>query len=166
MTTSMTTSEIAPETVPEALGQSVVFVPGDVVRYDIDGSHHCREGVAIANAAGVLFDTYWTSDNHRLTATEYATARLSFNLNDFDEVGPHSSTFEDYAETDRGILTSQHGLRVRRFLRRGAQPSLLAKMNRIEAQIATATHDRDFAQRTIERLEAELADITSIRDDA
>lgn len=164
MTTAPVSVEIALATVrPE----TVTFRPGDVVRYDVAGSRHCREGMAIANAGGVLIDTYWSSGNDRLTPTEVATARLVFNIEEFDEIGKHHfPRFEDFAREDRAVITSQHGLRVRRFLRRGAEPSLLTKIENAEARLVEAVRERDSAQWRVEAAERDLADLTSVRDDA
>jgi hypothetical protein len=145
------------------------FKPGDVVRYDV-ADRWCREGTAIAATwkdQVVLLDTYWqSSDQHRLTDDEVATAELLFNLADFDELpsGRHlgsSGKWMQYSPADRKRITAQHGLVVRYFIRKGAQPDLATQIENARQAVAdayeklrNAERDVDYARRKLARLEA------------
>lgn len=127
------------------------FKPGDVVRYDTAQNHHCREGMAIArqrpDGSVVLLDTYWRSsgDEYVLSEADLATVKQVFNLADYDELAERGSAEKSasYNPADRQTITSQHGLVVRRFIRKGAQPDL-------ETQIENAQRLVDIAERTVE----------------
>ena len=107
-----------------------------VLTYTPEGSTWCREGWATEQSNGV-FDTYWTTtgSEHRLTEAEIANATFQFDTDDFDELDQYQYGVKDrwatFAETDRRYIPSQHGLALRYFVRKGAQPDL-------ETQIANA----------------------------
>jgi hypothetical protein len=141
------------------------FKPGDVVRYEAPRGW-CREGTAITGDDGRLVDTYWLNDNHVLTDEEIATAELVFSLGDFDELDrwrSHESRakWEQYSPADRETVTSQHGLQVRWFVRKGAQPDLATQIENARQAVAdayeklrNAERDVDYARRKLARLEA------------
>lgn len=148
------------------------FKPGDVVRYETPGhrSTHCREGMAIAEArldGVVLFDTYWGTpgDRHLLTYEELGTAELVFNLADYDELDryQHSSParWKTYKPEDRETVTSQHGLQVRWFVRKDAEPDLATQIENAREVLADAESKLESAEwrvrgakRDLEQLEA------------
>lgn len=136
------------------------MMPGTVVRYHPD-QNHCREGYAIANDRGVLFDTYWQwgGDQHRLTPEEEAGAEVIFNLNDYDRVEPW--VWRDHNPADRQRVTSQHGYEERLFVRKGSAPD-------VETQIANAENEVREAERELEhakwRLECERRALAQVRD--
>lgn len=143
------------------------FKAGDVVAYDTltRPNRHCREGTAILNDRGVLVDTFWggalVNDAHVLTEEEAATARLLFNIGDYAELGrTQAHQFEQYAPADRQVLTSQHGLQRRLFVRIGAQvdhativDNARRKVDEAEARVRSAQLHLDWAREDLARLE-------------
>lgn len=147
------------------------FRPNDVVKYTPDPTRHdpnwCREGVAIASDPNmILTDTYWGSgtDAHILTPTETATAEVLFNLDDYDQLPRNAwDTWTQYAEADRGIVTSQHGLQRRLFIRKGAKPDWATmlenardKVEAAEREVRHATSLLTYARRELADLEAQV----------
>lgn len=147
------------------------FKPGDVVRYDTGMDRHCREGWAIAEArldSVVLFDTFWGTpgDRHLLTYDELGTAEVVFNLDDYDELDQYrrhksAATWKTYRPEDRETVTSQHGLQVRWFVRKGAEPDLQTQIENaceayVEAQskLRSAEADVRYAWQVLAELEA------------
>ena len=150
------------------------FRPGDVVTYHPD-QRHCREGTAIAEAPNgfdvVLFDTFWGcgGDQHRLTATEVAAAEFKFAIGDYDELDrySHSSagTWLKYAPADRQLITSQHGLQKRWFIRKGATEDLATQIDNAHEKVAeweraveSATRSLGWARDDLNRLLAAEGD--------
>lgn len=147
------------------------FKPGDVVRYEPleRPSRHCREGMAIAEArldGVVLFDTYWrtSGDRHLLTYDELGTSEVVFNLDDYDELDQSrhgaADTWRKYSPDDRQVITSQHGLVRRFFIREGAQPGLTTQIENAreavveaERKLSSAQFSLDCARRDLARLE-------------
>jgi hypothetical protein len=127
--------------------------PGTVVEYQSERPNGwCREGMAIADDRGRLVDTYWESagDSHFLTDAEIATAKTLFNLNDCIELPRGSErTWESYALEDRHVVTSQHGLRRRLFVRTGAEPHLPTQIENARAAVEKAERDLESAQRQL-----------------
>lgn len=133
---------------------------GAVVRYQPDPSRHsptwCREGTAVINDQGAAFDTYWGSgsDSHRLTSDELATAEVLFLLEDFDELDRHAHGTKDKWETyhpdDRRLITSQHGLQRRYFIRKGADPSLTTQIDNARRRLDEAHEELASAARRVE----------------
>lgn len=152
----------------------IVARPGDVVRYAPDPSRHdprwCREGMAIADERGILFDTYWGSggDNHRLNAVEVATAEVIFNVADYDELDRYARAsrgiWETYHPDDRRVLTSQHGLQRRWFIRKGADPDMATQVASAEEKVLEAEEAVASAQRRAEWAREELADLRATTD--
>lgn len=144
---------------------------GDVVRYEPDPSRHdprwCREGMAIADDRGVLFDTYWGSgsDNHRLLAVEIASAELLFNLADYDELDRYDRAtkgiWETYHPDDRRFVSSQHRLQFRRFVRKGATPDLATQIANAEEKVREADEAEASARRHAEWARVDLAALTT-----
>lgn len=149
------------------------FKAGDVVRYEtLDRpDRHCREGMAIAKAGGngrvLLVDTFWASfsESHTLTAEEVATAEPVFNLADYDELdrSRHGAAekWKTYAPADREVVTSQHGLQVRWFIRKGVEPDLATQIDNARdavgdayEKLRRAEHGVEYALRSLALLEA------------
>lgn len=146
------------------------FKAGDVVRYDTGQDRHCREGMAIAEArldGVVLFDTYWGTpgDRHLLTYDELAAAQVLFNLDDYDEFDRYShvapAKWMTYRPGDRETVTSQHGLQVRWFIRKGAEPDLQTQIENAceayvdaESKLQSAERRAAAAWRDLAELEA------------
>ena len=143
---------------------------GRVVRYLPDQSRHdprwCREGMAISDHMGRFIDTYWVtgSDAHVLNPVELATVEHLFWLDDYSELDTRGGRFkprewETYAEEDRQHITSQHGLRVRYFIRNGAQPDLPTQIANAEARVERAEEDVRSAQWQLERAREALSEL-------
>jgi hypothetical protein len=148
--------------------------PGDVVAYVPDDRGHgqrwwCREGTAIASEQDgkiVLHDTYWGSGgNDRLTPSEVETAKVQFNLNDFERVGDQWR-WERYAPSDRAVVTSQHRLQHTWLVRIGATPDLPTQVanarQRVadaEAKVESARNSLDWERRQLAELEAKAATV-------
>jgi hypothetical protein len=148
------------------------FKVGDVVGYlpaERFDRWWCREGTAIAKEAHdgtvTLADTYWQSggDAHVLTDDELATAELRFNLADYDELDRYDKgsklAWEKFAEDDRELVTSQHRLECRWFIRKGAVESIDQQIANARARLATAESNLDSARWGVERAQRELAEI-------
>ena len=138
--------------------------------YDYESSErHCREGVAIEREPGQFFDTFWASgqDAHRLTADEAATAVLSFDTDNFDELDKYGraarhSEWEQYAPKDCALITSQHGLQTRYFVRRGAVPDLGTQIENATHNVFDAEADLRSAKRGLESAKKILADLREL----
>jgi len=108
-------------------------------------SRHCREEVAVALEDGRLVDTFWSlgSESHTLTEAERATAVLVFDTDDYDQLPTYPRetarrTWEQYAPADRGIITSQHRLQADYYIRKGATPDLVTKIENARAELDEA----------------------------
>jgi len=108
----------------------------------------CREGLAVSDGRGGLVDTFWQfgSEMHHLTDAEMRTTELVFDTDDFDELDQNRGsgqkmTWEQYRPEDRETITSQHGLSVRYFTRKGAKPDLETKIEN-----ATAAHEKALVE--------------------
>jgi len=115
-----------------------------VYDYDVDGSLHCREGVATEERPGVLLDTFWTGgDRHRLTEKEALSIRERFDTDDFDELPRVGSRgrWEMFAQADRASIPSQHGLAHRYFVRIGASPDLATQIENARERVAKTESD-------------------------
>lgn len=142
---------------------------GDVIRYRSERDNSwCREGMAIAtNRYGgdlVLVDTYWGSpsvEDHILTAHEIGTAELLFNLADYDEVGRYSRTapseWEQRAPEDRQIITQQHRLQTRWFIRKGSTTDRATIIRNARDRLEAAEGEVESAQRRVQWAREELA---------
>lgn len=92
------------------------------------------EGVAVETPNG-LRDTFWDSgpDNHYLSPAESQSAQLRFDTYDYDELYESNerttaALWKSYAPADRATIPSQHGLRLRYFVRKGSAPDLATKI--------------------------------------
>ena len=138
---------------------------GDVIRYTSERrDRHCREGMAIARvrADGSVFfaDTFWGygGDDHVLTEAELLTAELRFNTADYDELPLRSGyTWESYAPSDRAVITQQHGLQRRLFVRKGATEDLPTKVENAKQALALAEDEVRSAQWRVEDRQRDLA---------
>lgn len=148
------------------------FREGDVVSYtpapQFPGqrdTHWCREGLALVGATGLLVDTYWASmsDAHVLTDAEIATAVLRFNVGDFDELDRYRAGGRDqwmrYAPKDRELITSQHRLQARYFVRKGASEDLATQIANAEQELGDAQSKLQSAQWNVERAQRELDEL-------
>lgn len=122
---------------------------GDVYRYEPETSW-CREGMATVevrrDGSTQLVDTYWrsTSDAHVLRDAELATAELLFNTADYRELDRYEQ-FEDFRPEDRQVITSQHGLRVRRFVKQGTEKDLRTMITNAEEAVEEAQRELNSA---------------------
>lgn len=121
---------------------------GTVVRYTPDESRHnprwCREGMAIADERGRLVDTYWctSGDQHVLNEVEVESVEVLFSLDDYRELDRrHERTWQEYRPEDRQVVTSQHGLRRRLFVREGAEPDHDTKVSNAREAVAEAERE-------------------------
>lgn len=131
------------------------FKPGDVLRYQPD-ERHCREGMAIINDSGRALDTFWwySGDEHLLTSNELATAELEFNLNDYNQADGSTrhiqkGKWEKYAPSDRGLITSQHGLQPHYYVRKGAVEDWATQINNARQKVDDAVAMAKSAQRQV-----------------
>jgi len=141
---------------------------GDVFTYRPD-ERHCREGMAIvsdrADGSHILRDTFWGSgsDCHILTADEMGTVEPLFNLADFDELDRYArdskSAWEAYHPDNRRVITSQHGLQRRWFIRKGAEPDLSTQIQNAEGRVEDAEDEFNRAERWLQWRREELATI-------
>ncbi|SIE37803.1 Uncharacterised protein [Mycobacteroides abscessus subsp. abscessus] len=145
--------------------------PGDVVRYT-PSTNWCREGIAIAQdqlntrngiQRHVLLDTYWHlgTETHVLEDNEAATAEFMFNLADYDELERYSHEsprkWEKYAPDDRQLITSQHGLQKRWFIRKGAKPDWATQIENARQVVTDRKRNLDFAQSDLRWANEDLA---------
>lgn len=146
------------------------FRPNDVVRYR-SAEHHCREGVAIAKDCGssfVLVDTFWQSGSHEdhvLTESEIATTELVFNMEDYDELDRYMSSSEGlwnkYATSDRQVVTSQHGLQKRWFIRKGASPDWDTQIENARQVVADYERRLESVRSGLEWARRDLAEVSA-----
>ncbi|WP_277209201.1 hypothetical protein [Isoptericola croceus] len=139
---------------------TIDFRENDVVRYDTLSrpDRWCREGFAIARRRGdgriVLLDTFWAlgSESHVLTGDEVATAQVEFNLDDFiaERDIPGRWPWQAFHPDDRRMYTSQHGLRVHRFVRKGAEPDGQTQIDNARRRVSEAEEKVASAQRSLE----------------
>jgi hypothetical protein len=152
---------------------TTTYALGTVVRYTPDPSRHdpawCREGMAIADKFGYLHDTYWqgTGDAHIVNAAELASVEVLFQLGDYDEIDRyqrHSPTWETYDPDDRRVITSQHRLQRRWFIRKGAKPDLATQIANAEDRVSDAEGDLRTAERNLKWRRDELAALHARQD--
>lgn len=143
---------------------------GTVVHYTPDPSRFepwwCREGIAITDDNGVLFDTYWDGgEKHRLNKIEVESAQVVFHLDDYAELDRYSrsskSTWETYHPDDRQRITSQHGHQVRWFVRKGATPDMSTQIANAQEVVDVARAKVDNAERSLRWAERELQRLQS-----
>ena len=146
---------------------------GDVVRYEPDGGNRwCREGMAVAQLRGdgegriVYIDTYWAgmSGSHILTAAEATTVERLFNVGDYDELPRgcrlgSADKWAKYAPADRQVVTSQHGLQRRWFVRKGASEDHATQVENARVRLAEAESKLRSAQWSVESAQRDLANI-------
>jgi hypothetical protein len=135
--------------------------------------HHCREGMAVEIGPGDLRDTYWGldgSDRHKLTGAEVAGATFLFDTDDYEDVtSPHNreipSAWADRAEDDRRVVTEQHGLRVRYFIRKGSEPSHEMKVTNARDALLRAQQKAEYAARAVEWAQRDLDELLATSSD-
>lgn len=140
------------------------FRTGDILRYD-PTDRHCREGYAVVTEHGI-FDTYWrgvdaTRDgaSYLIADEEIETARLVVNVDEVREFGRHEyPSFEHYDADDRFVVTSQHGHRVHRLLRKDAEPSQTYETVLHLSQAVEAVYAVNSALTSLERKAQTLAE--------
>lgn len=138
-----------------------------VYNYDVDGSRHCREGVAVEEN-GALFDTFWGghSERHRLTDVERKSVRLIFDTDDFDELDwsrrGEPSEWSERHPSDRAIIPSQHGLTLRWFIRKGSERDYETRLANVrdvlmeaESELRSAESRVKWAREDVQKIEAE-----------
>lgn len=140
-----------------------------VYDYEIDGSRHCREGVATEERNG-LFDTFWGSggsDRHKLTDTEQSSAVLQFDTDDYDELDRYQQgvafEWEQYALTDRQVIPSQHGLQHRYFVRKGSVPDPDTQIKNAERDLKQAKEEARLAEHKVEWAKQHLIGLIASR---
>jgi hypothetical protein len=125
-----------------------------VYDYDVDGSRHCREGIA-TEEKGAMFDTFWgySGDRHRLTNTEISSAVLRFDTEDFEEVKSYvrgaPQDWLDRASQDRETISSQHGLQLSYWIRKGSSPDYATKIKNTKAKLDEAYRELRSAENSI-----------------
>lgn len=139
-----------------------------VYDYEVDGSRHCREGVATEERPGVFLDTFWNGgDRHRLTETEAASMKERFDTDDFDELDRNKFDAEArwmrFAPADRQTITSQHRLQARYFVRRGAAPDLATQIENAKQKVTDAEHEVERSASRLKWAQADLAALEAIR---
>ncbi|MBS69374.1 MAG: hypothetical protein CMK98_13710 [Pseudomonas sp.] len=143
---------------------------GDVIRYEplTRPNRWCREGIAIAEDRGwrvVLLDTFWGggTETHVLTDEEASTGELLFNVGDYDELDRHNPgtplTWEKYAPEDRRVITEQHGLRSRWFIRKGASEDWPTQIANAERAVEDRRACFSSARASLECAERRLQDV-------
>jgi len=138
-----------------------------VYDYEVDGSRHCREGVATEERPGVLFDTFWTNgDRHKLTETEATSARFRFDTDDFIELDANrfdnADQWNTFAPGDRQTITSQQGLQVRYFVRTGAAPDLATQIENARQKVSDAERAERSATSALTWARSELRALEDI----
>lgn len=145
------------------------FIDGDVISYTPTDGRHCREGMAVVGRHPLsdfqrAIDTFWGSsgDQHILTNAELLTAELIFNVADYDEIDINSrhiaeAKWNTYATDDRQLITSQHGLQKRWFIRKGAEPSWDQQIINAREELDKALRESDSAVRNVGYRHAELS---------
>jgi hypothetical protein len=134
---------------------------GDVYTYTPE-RRHCTEGLAIENEHGKLIDWFWGGSYDSLTSkyvgSDATNLTLIANLGDY-ELTPRGGreSNHDYAEKDRLVIHSQHGLQKTFYVRKGSKPDLATKIDNARWQVQEAEADLHAAQRTLDRAEAELS---------
>jgi hypothetical protein len=137
---------------------AATFREGDVVRYAPERDW-CRDTTATVERRRdglVLLDTYWTTDRPVLSTIEAATAKVLFNLNDYERVN-HRSDFERYAPDDRRELSTQHGHCPRFYVRKGAQPHVPTILDNYRRDVEDAERMVASAQASLEGCRRVLA---------
>jgi hypothetical protein len=144
---------------------SADYAPGTVKPADRHDPYWCREGMAVAEkrADGTVFfaDTYWGGgmDRHILTDAEIATADVLFHLDRFRLV-ERGETWDDFAEADRQLITSQHRLQNKKYVRIGAQPDHETKVENAQEKVREAIDAVESAKRSLHWAERDLAELS------
>lgn len=137
---------------------------GDVYRYT-PKSWHCHEGMAV-EMGGVIRDTYWGMHDRDPFLTKVVKANdpsldLIGNLSDYERL-PVGQALEEYAESDRLVITSQAGHQRLSFRRIGSLPDLETKILNARAHLGearralrNAQYGVEWALKDLERLEAQ-----------
>lgn len=143
--------------------------PGDVVSYTPE-STWCHEGIAIVQdpvrhtGCYQMLDTYWGTQPSEISDAEASTAELMFKLADYDELDRYSShasqsTWDKYAPVDRQLITSQHGLQKRWFIRKGASPDWATQISNAQGVVSAHVDELESAQRRLQWARDDLASV-------
>lgn len=132
---------------------------GDVYSYTPE-DRHCMEGLAIENERGKLIDNFWHGEVvwRQVITRDAADLTLIANLGDYDKLGQYDD-INDYAKSDRLVITAQHGCQRTYYVRKGATPDLATKIENARAAVAKAEAEAQSAQRHVERAKQELASL-------
>jgi hypothetical protein len=131
--------------------------PGDVVRYEPD-NRWTKEGLAVAEARGervILFDTFWGNSDR--THVEPAEFEVLFNLADYDVRS--AGEWERHHPNDRRVITHQHGLQRRYYVRKGAAEHLPTQVANARERVAEAEEKMRSAQWSLSGARRDLAAI-------
>lgn len=144
------------------------YSPGDVLRYTPSGGMHARQGTAIVRPNGAALDTFWSesgdSESHRLTADELASAKVLFNVGDYEKIGTighcapsDEAKWLEYHPDDRQRIGSQHEHCSVLYVRKGAKPDLSTKIENARQAVADAETHLDSAQHRLRWRQEDLA---------
>lgn len=139
--------------------------PGDVVSY-LPRWSHARERTAYVLENGKAVDTFWHTfahDGALLNEEELATAEVRFNVGDYEALDRYAATsrakWETFHPSDRGRITSQHGLQEALYLRRGAKPHLDTQIENARRRVELAERDLRTAEWRLDGRRQELAEL-------
>jgi len=134
---------------------------GDVYTYT-PTQHHCREGLAIEDERGRLYDWFWGSSRDsmldKVVPRDAQDLTFVANLNDYELTardGRESNS--EYAREDRLVITSQHGLQRTYYVRKGAKPDLATKIENARTELREADEKARQAHRNVEWAQKKLA---------
>lgn len=128
-------------------------------------SHWCNEGIAQADDKGRLIDTYWgidASPECELSRKERESAVFFFNPEFYDmlpDAKYSEENWEKFAPSDRERVTSQHGLQVRYFVRKGAKHHLATQIENAKRKLEEANMELRNAKYRADRAENDLAEL-------
>jgi len=126
--------------------------------------NHCIEGLAIENERGDLIDWFWggsTVSHRQYVSRDAADLTKIANLDDY-ELMPRDGreSNEEYAPADRLIIHSQHGLQRTHYIRKGAEPDLITRIENARQQLRNAEVDLSSAQFNVKWAQGQLAKLT------
>lgn len=132
----------------------------DVYTYTPE-ERHCIEGLAIENERGDLIDWFWggsTVSHRQYVSRDAADLTLVANLDEY-ELTPRDGreSNKDYAEADRLVIHSQHGLQRAHYVRKGASPDHSVRIQNARARLEGAESAARSAQRDVEWARTMLA---------
>jgi hypothetical protein len=136
----------------------VTLKAGDVVRYEPE-NRWAMEGLAVAEQRGervALFDTFWGNSDRRHVVGP-AEFEVLFNLADYDV--RTAGEWERHHPNDRRVITHQHGLKRRYYVRKGAAEHLPTQVANARERVAEAEETLRSAQWRLESAQRDLAAI-------